>query len=241
MVDETGKTGNTIVIFTSEQGAQLPGCKWTNWDMGVHTGFIVRWPGKIRAAKRTNAIIQYEDVLPTLLEAAGGQYKPGSFDGSSFLQVLLGKKDVHREYAYFMHNNIPEGPSYPIRSITDGTYHYIRNLKPENIYIEKHLMAGMPENNYWPSWIFQSQTNDNTYNLVTRYMIRPAEQLYCVDSDPFELTNIANDKSFSDIKNKLSLLLDQWMDRQGDPGAEIDSREQWNNAVKGNHFSKVFK
>jgi hypothetical protein len=36
MLEETGSAENTLVIFTSEQGAQLPGCKWTNWTT---------WPG----------------------------------------------------------------------------------------------------------------------------------------------------------------------------------------------------
>ena len=37
-----------------------------------------------------------------------------------------------------MHNNLPEGPRYPIRSITDGRFRYIRNLLPQELYIEKH-------------------------------------------------------------------------------------------------------
>jgi len=239
LLRETSKINNTIVIFTSEQGAQLPGCKWTNWNTGVHTGFIVSWPGRIQGGKRTNALIQYEDVLPTLVDAAGGRNKPGDFEGSSFLPVLLGKKSIHREYAYFMHNNVPEGPSYPIRSITDGTFHYIRNLKPGNIYIEKHLMARMPLNEFWPSWIFQSSENEKTYSLVLRYMSRPAEQLYRIDLDPEELFDLADNEGFAEIKKRLSNQLDKWMVSQGDPGAEIDTREVWNSATKGNHFSRL--
>jgi len=238
LLSETGNADNTVVIFTSEQGAQLPGCKWTNWNTGVHTGFIVKWPGKTEKGGRTDALIQYEDVLPTLVEAAGGSIKPGEFEGSSFQQVLTGKKSSHRQYAYFMHNNIPEGPSYPIRSVTDGTWHYIRNLEPGNIYIEKHLMARMQPNEYWPSWIFQSQENDNTYSLVMRYMNRPAEQLYRMDTDPSELRNLAGEKGSAGIMNKLSEELDRWLNMLGDPGSEIDSRDEWNKARKGNHFMK---
>lgn len=239
MLNNTGTTENTIVLFTSEQGASLPGCKWTNWNTGVHTGFIARWPGKIQEGKRTDAIIQYEDVLPTLIEAAGGRCKPNDFDGSSFLPVLLGKKKFHREFAYFMHSNVPEGTSYPVRSITDGSFHYIRNLNPENIYIEKHIMAGMSLNNCWSSWILQASDNECTYNLITRYMIRPREQLYNVDLDPNELTDLANVAEFAKVKERLSAQLDQWMRKQGDPGAEIDTKDQFENAMKGRHFKSV--
>ena len=239
LLDKTGKTDNTIILFTSEQGSQMPGCKWTNWNTGVHTGFIVVYPGRIKENERTDALIQYEDVLPTLIEAAGGKVDPGSFQGTSFLPVLLGKKSEHRQYAYFMHNNNPEGPAYPIRSVSDGRYHYIRNLKPENLYIEKHLMAGMAPNEYWPSWIFQSFDDEITYNLVMRYMKRPAEELYRIDNDPEEMNNLIGNKDLSSVKKRLSDELDRWMREQGDPGAEIDTREIWTNANRGNHFSRI--
>ena len=235
LLKDEGIDDNTIVIFTSEQGAQLPFCKWTNWDMGVHTGFVVRWPGFVKAGTRTDALIQYADVLPTLIDALGGQVND-TFDGSSFLSVLKGEKDTHRQFAYFMHNNVPEGPAYPIRSVTDGKYHYIRNLTPEKLYIEKHLMARMPLNNYWPSWVFESANDDRTLDLVNRYMKRPYEQLYNTASDPNEQDNLADVKELDSVKRKLSDELDRWMKQQGDPGAGMDSFEEWNNAKNGNHF-----
>jgi hypothetical protein len=42
--------------------------------------------------------------------------------------VLRGKKNTHRQLVLTVHNNLPEGPRYPIRSVTDGHFHYIRNL-----------------------------------------------------------------------------------------------------------------
>lgn len=56
-LDAAGKADDTLVLFTSEQGAQHPGCKWTNWDTGVHTALIARWPGKVAVGKRTDAIV----------------------------------------------------------------------------------------------------------------------------------------------------------------------------------------
>jgi len=239
LLEKTGKKDNTIVLFTSEQGSQMPGCKWTNWNTGVHTGFVVAWPEKIKGGEHTDAMIQYEDVLPTLIDAAGGAYEPGTFQGKSFLPVLLNKQSTHREYAYFMHNNNPEGPPYPIRSVSDGKYHYIRNLKPDNLYIEKHLMARMTPNEYWLSWIFQSSNDERTYNLVMRYMKRPAEELYRIDTDPEEMNNLIGNQQLQGIKKQLSDELDRWMREQGDPGAAIDTKETWTNATKGNHFSKI--
>ena len=46
-LDAAGHADDTLVLFTSEQGSQFPGNKWTNWDTGVHTALIARWPGVV--------------------------------------------------------------------------------------------------------------------------------------------------------------------------------------------------
>jgi uncharacterized sulfatase len=240
VLDQTGQADNTLVLFTSEQGSQFPGCKWTNWDTGLHTALIGRWPGKITPGGRTNALVQYADILPTLLDAAGGNVSRHAYDGTSFLPVLLGKKPTHRKFVYGMHNNIPEGPAYPIRTISDGQYRYIRNLRPEEIYIEKHLMGwsgeGKLNNPYWATWVREAWANRNTYNLVKRYMSRPAEQLYQTAEDPYEMTNLTDDPAISAIKKRLSAELDRWMHTQGDPGAPQDTPEAIEAARRGEHM-----
>ena len=223
-LDETGQADRTMVVFTSEQGAQFPCCKWTNWELGVHTGFVARWPGKVQSGIRTDALIQYADLLPTLLEAAGGDPEPLGFDGSSFLPVLLGEKTDHRRYVYSMHNNVPEGPPYPIRAVRDGRFSYIRNLTPEATYIEKHVMGVDEHNPYWATWMFATAADPHAYAMVHRYMHRPAEELYCVEDDPFEHRNLADDPQYAQIKAGLSSELDRWMQQQNDPGIALDTQ-----------------
>jgi len=217
MIAATNKRDDTIVIFTSEQGAQFPGFKWTNYDVGVHTGLIVRWPGKVAEGTRTDALVQYADVVPTLLDAAGAgaeQVTKAGLDGDSFLPVLLGNSKTHRDYVFGTHNNIPEGPPYPIRSIGDGRYRYIRNLIPENIYIEKHLMgvtgSDHVSRNYWKTWMWDAGTSEHTYALIQRYQNRPAEELDDSTTDPLEMKNLASDESMQAIKQRLSSRLDEW-------------------------------
>ena len=240
VLDESGRADNTLVVFTSEQGSQFPGCKWTNWNTGLHSALIARWPGRISPGKRTDALVQYADVLPTFVDAAGGEVSEHSYDGTSFLPVLLGKKSEHRRFVYGMHNNIPEGPAYPIRTVSDGQYRYIRNLTPDEIYIEKHLMGwsgeGKLNNPYWSTWVRDSSTNRHTYNMVKRYMHRPAEQLYHTAKDPYEMTNLANYPALSGIKKRLRGELDRWMQAQGDPGALLDTAEALKAARRGAHM-----
>ena len=241
-LNDTGKDDTTLVMFTSEQGAQYPGCKWTNWNLGLHTALITRWPGQIVGGQRTTALVQYADVLPTFLDAAGGDCNKDAYDGTSFLPALQGQSEKHRDFVYGMHNNIPEGPPYPIRTIFDGEYHYIRNLLPEHVYVEKHLMGLIRKpdyQNYWGSWLWEAWENERTSKLVNRYMSRPAEELYRHTEDPFEHQNLADDPDYQEIKARLSKELDQWMKAQGDPGVPQDTVEAHAAAKRGEHLYGV--
>ena len=238
-LDKAGKADETLVLFTSEQGAQFPGCKWTNWDTGLHTAVVARWPGNVAAGERTDAMIQYADVLPTLLDVGGSDAVVNELDGTSFLPVLLGKRDTHRKFAYGMHNNLPEGPAYPIRTVTDGTHRYIRNLRSDEIYIEKYVIGtrgdGALNNPYWSTWVWSLQTDSKTYALVKRYSIRPPEELYHTATDPYEMTNLAMDSASKSITSRLADELDRWMKSQGDPGAPQDTIESLTASRQGKH------
>lgn len=223
LLDDLKLADNTLVIFTSEQGAQFPGNKWTNWDSGLHSSLVARWPGKVPAGRKTPALVQYSDLVPTLIETAGGTPEPGVFDGTSFAAVLRGTSDRHRDFAYGMHNNYPEGPPYPIRSVTDGEWRYIRNLSPEKLYIEKHLMGRTEHNPYWGSWIFQSTEKPEILRLVERYVHRPAEELYHTSEDRYEMTNLAADPAHAGTKARLAAELDRCLKDQMDPGVPLDT------------------
>ena len=153
--------------------------------------------------------------------------------------MIRGEEDSHREFVYGMHNNIPEGPAYPIRTITDGTWRYIRNLTPDELYIEKHLMGlqgkAALNNPYWATWIWDSHSNARTYDLVKRYMHRPAEQLYLTADDPSEMSNLAGEQQHAAVLSRLSKELDRWMAAQGDPGIAQDTQQSIEAARRGKH------
>jgi uncharacterized sulfatase len=222
---DAGQADDTLVLFTSEQGAQWPGAKWTNWEQGLHTGLLARWPGRIRPGSRSDALVQYADVLPTLIEAAGGAPQEKGLDGSSFLKVLLGQKADHRRYVYGMHNNVPEGPPYPIRTIRSRQYRYIRNLTPQAEYVEKHMEQPQRWGGYWESWKKAAQTDSHAKATFLRFRRRPPEELYRSNEDIYELKNLADDPRYAAVKAELRAELERWMKSQNDPGAAMDSEE----------------
>lgn len=236
-LEASGKKDETLVLFTSEQGAQFPGGKWTNWNAGVHTALIAEWPGTVPAGKRTEALVQYADIAPTFVALAGGEAET-QWDGTSFAEVLRGERDTHRDFAYSLHNNLPEGPAYPIRSVTDGRFRYIRNLLPDEIYIEKHLMGGGRLNNpYWATWVGDDPlANPGSYEAVKRYMRRPPEELYHSAIDVHERDDLSEDDGYGEQKARLSAALDAWMEAEGDPGAPVDTAEALQAARQGKHL-----
>ena len=137
VLEETGKLDNTIVMFLGEQGPQFPGGKWTCWYPGVNSALVARYPSKIEPGSLSHAIVQYEDLLPTFLDIAGG--KPRKELGSiSFKKALFGESQKARKYAYGIHSNIRK--AVPTRSAASATkIRLIWNLTPEK-YHEKHLM-----------------------------------------------------------------------------------------------------
>lgn len=223
-LNETGQAENTIVIFLSEQGSHLPHCKWTCYDTGVRSAAIVRWPGVVEPASESDAIVQYVDVVPTVLEAAGGTPQNEDFDGKSLLPVLKGDRDQHHQYAFSEQTSVGiyNGPeAYGIRTVRSKDYRLIWNLNYENEF--SNLVTG----GYGPfeSWERKAKEGDPFAQWrVSWYKKRPEFELYDHKSDPYELNNLADNPHYQDVKERLTRVLKEWMEQQGDKGAETERR-----------------
>jgi uncharacterized sulfatase len=229
VLDETGKLDNTLVIFLGEQGPQLPFGKWNCYRYGQNSAFIARYPAKIAPNTTGDAIVQYEDILPTMIDFAGGQPVEG-LDGESFLGVLWGESAGTREWSYGIHNNIPEGTAYPIRSIQDKRYKLILNLSPENDYNIKYLTVS--SNALWTSWLTKAETDDNAKFLTDRFIKRPAVELYDLENDKWELNNLAALPEHAERIAAMKAELERWMQEQGDRGVLMDTDDPEDPALK---------
>ena len=141
---------------------------------------------------------------------------PDVIDGKSLVDVFQGKTKTHHKYAYHVHNNVPESPAYPIRSISDGRYRLIWNLTPEETYVEKHIEKA----EWYLSW--KAQDTDQAHKIMNRYKNRPEFELYDIKKDPFEMNNLADVKKYSKKKAELTMELQKWMKQQNDTGADKD-------------------
>ena len=222
LLENAGKKQDTIFIYTSEQGAQFPFGKWTCYEVGLHVGFVMRWPAHIEAGSHTKAMIQYVDVLPTLLELCGVAI-PDHLDGRSFAGVVRGETTRHQEYVYGVHTTrgiILGSESYPVRSVRDSRFKLIRNLNHQ-IEFSNVLIKGNGSS-YWNSWVRDAATDDHVKTLIDRYINRPEVELYDLEKDPYELTNLAGVSKYRKVIRRLESQLSQWMKKQGDLGHDTE-------------------
>lgn len=156
-----------------------------------------------------------------MIDIAGGKPVTG-LDGRSFLPVISGKSKKSRSYVYGIHNNIPEGDPYPIRSIRDHRYKLILNLTDKPYYNRFMMDRNRKDRNtVWFSWV--DDTGDPAAKKITdRFENRPAIEFYDTEKDPFELKNLAADPQYTARIAALRTELERWMQQQGDEGAAID-------------------
>lgn len=221
LLHKYGLDENTIFIFTSEQGYSFPFGKWTCYDEGLHTGFVIRWPGTMKPGRVTDAMCEYVDVTPTLVDIAGGKI-PEGLDGRSFLPVIKGETDSFKNEVYGIQTSrgIFFGPEYyAIRSIRNERYAYIMNLTPEATF---KCMSTNPKKGWWMSWKEKAATDEFARRQVERYQKRPAEELYDIVNDPFQTRNLADDPQYAGEKARMRAKLLQWMESQGDKGQQTE-------------------
>ena len=159
--------------------------------------------------------MSWVDLLPTIVEVAGGT-PPADLDGRSFLPVLMGKRNDHRDLIFATHSGDGNFNIYPTRSVRDDRWKYIRNLYPEFRFSSHVTQANNDKNRYWPSWVERAEEDPKAARTVHDYQQRPAEELYDLQADPRELTNLADQTEHAERLGAMRAALDEWMDQQGD-------------------------
>lgn len=214
-----GAEADLLTVFSSDHGAQWPFGKWSLYDEGIRVPLIVAWPGRIRPALRSDAMVNWNDLLPTLIDLAGGEV-PAGLDGRSFAAVTRDPATVHRDRIFTTHDHDGRANVYPIRSVRTTRWKYLRNLHPDWIQSDHSYRFRKDDAGaYWWSWEEAARHDPTAALIVNRYLQRPGEELYDLLADPDELNNLAADPRHADTLLALRGELDAWMQAQGDDGA----------------------
>jgi uncharacterized sulfatase len=222
LLDRDPQRDNTLVVVLSEQGNSFPFAKWTCYDVGLRSGCIVRWPGKVKPGSTSDALIEYVDVVPTFLEAVGLP-RPTVLDGRSFLPVLTGVTTTHKTHVFGLQTTrgiINGSDHFAIRTVRDARYRYIRNLTPEATFAN-----ATTHDSVFKTWETMAAAGDaSAQRLIHDYQHRPAEELYDCDADPWNRTNLIADEKLARVRADLRARLDAWMKQQGDEGQPTEMK-----------------
>ena len=125
-LDESGLAGNTIVIYTSDQGFFLGDHgmydKRFMYEESLRMPFVVRWPAVITPGTTVDQITLNVDFAPTFLEAAGAPV-PSEMQGRSFVSMLRGRSPSNwRTSMYYRYYHDPGHHNtrqhYGVRTLT---------------------------------------------------------------------------------------------------------------------------
>ncbi len=235
-LESAGKSDNTIVVISGDNGWPFPHGKANLYDAGTRQPLAIRWPARIRGGQTSDAFVNLTDLAPTFLEAAGLKPLP-AMTGQGLLPLLTGKKQRYRDAAFVereRHANVRKGDlSYPARAVRTKQFLYIRNFRPDR------WPAGDPEK--WKSggpfgdcdaspsknFILEHRSEPEISQFFRlAFEKRPAEELYDVSRDPRELVNLADHAEFASAKKKMRALLDRWLKSTKDPRATKED-DRW--------------
>ena len=129
-VKELGLLDNTLIIYCADNGTAVT-AKSRGVERGVHVPFVV-FAGGTKKRGATDELMDYSDVLPTLVDYANadlGGYKP---DGKSLKPFLAGKTDSHKDWIYscISTTQLVRTKDYmlevvnPILGMPDGRFYY---------------------------------------------------------------------------------------------------------------------
>ncbi len=189
-------------------------------------------------------MVSWVDLLPTLTDIGGGSV-PDGIDGGSIASILLGQKEDHRKFIFASHVGDGEQNYSPSRSVNDGRWKYIRYLDDDYMFTtHQDLNNNRSFAPFHPEWVSIAEAGHaGAQEVALRYYLPEKEHLYDLESDPFEENNLAADQKFSEIKSRLSGVLNDWMQSQGDDGIDegtsffkrTDALHEW-----GSHSFEAF-
>lgn len=197
-LDGAGVSEDTIFVYTTDHGIDVPRAKGTCFDPGLEVFLMMRYPnGGWRAGLDIDDMVSQIDLLPTLLEACDIAV-PDCIEGQSLLPLLLGASESARTHIFA--EKTYHDTYDPMRCVRTKQYKYIRYLEV-NIFEDLRL-ATMTRRHYWKNaW---RRTNME-------------EALYDLEKDPLEMNNVADDPAYTKVKDDLKRTLVTWMRDTQDP------------------------
>jgi len=208
---------NTVIFFFSDHGFGLPRYKRWLYHTGLHVPLIVRIPERyqhLASAKpgsREDRLVSFVDFAPTVLSLAGVPI-PDPMVGNAF----LGDVRADNEYVFGARSRADD--IYEVsRCVLNDRYIYIRNFMPHQSYVMPAIIFGDQKASYRELWRLR---NEGRLNPEARkfWEPKPYEELYDLENDPFELTNLTKDPQYQNSVKEMKDVLYKWILEHRDVG-----------------------
>lgn len=214
---EDGLFDNTIIVFMGDNGDGIPRHKRWLYDGGLHVPLIIYVPQKWRSSisgKLTGVdsqLISFVDLAPTMLSITG-KPAPKHMQGKAFLGKQ--KTPSPRSYIYAARDRMDT--KYDLqRAVRNKQFKYIKNYWPDTLYNQPlDFMYQMPMMQQLIRLKKQGKLNavQNAWILEPK----PAEELYDVTKDPYEIRNLAKDPAYKKVLLQMRKALEQWQQSLSD-------------------------
>tara|TARA_R110002072_G_scaffold38414_1_gene111331 strand:+ start:10801 stop:12366 length:1566 start_codon:yes stop_codon:yes gene_type:complete len=235
----------TMILFTSDHGMAFAGGKTTVYEGGLRVPMVVRDPYQEKRGVESDSMISHIDITPTILDFAGGLdqktnapknlvpakklrnelgaspmdnhngNKPlDHYHGRSWMDVLADPDKPHHEEIFASHTFHEIQMYYPMRVIRDGKYKLIWNIA--------HALDYPFASDLWAASSWQAQLAkglDAPYGQQTvgKYIHRPEFELFDIEADPNESTNLATSSSHTDVLEAYQAKLKKLQKKYDDP------------------------
>ena len=203
-----GHDANTYVVFTSDHGCPFPGAKMTLYDPGIEIPLILSGPGITPHV--SDALLSNLAFVPTMLEVLGVQAEDDLHDVSFAAEMgEMSDADDRNNSSCIFAEKTYHTYYDPMRCVRTPKWKLIANFE----------FAPTQETPPGGRSVYTAvvEYERNMAPELERPARHPSIELYDLESDPLERTNLADDPEHRDTRNELIRSLRSWMEDTEDP------------------------
>jgi arylsulfatase A-like enzyme len=218
-----GLADRTILVFFGDHGQAHVRGKQFCYDSGLHVPLIICWPTMLATPKHftpgsvDSRLIAAIDFGPTMMSLAGID-RPVGMQGEIFLGDHAAPP---RQYVFGARDRCDE-TVFRFRTVRDARYRYIRNFTPDRPFLQSNEYK---ERSY-PVWKLLTDLHSAGKLTPVQEVLcapnMPAEELYDLESDPYEIDNLVGSAQYVAVLGRMRQALEHWIEASGDQGRELE-------------------
>ena len=197
---EDGLMDDTFIFYFGDHGGVLPRGKGYAYETGLHVPLVVRVPKKwqhlvsVPPSSTVDSFVGFIDFGATLLKLAGVDL-PNGIDGRPFLGKGV-DTEAFGDEAFGYADRFDEKYDL-VRTLRKGKYSYVRNYQPFNFDgLQNNYRYKMLAFAEWRELYDAGKLNKQQRQF---FETRPVEALYDIETDPYEVNNLADDPKYADL------------------------------------------